>query len=311
MATTESAEPLALSDTVCGVLTSRQLRSVGVSARRAARLSGPGGPWRRLYPGVFLLHDTPPTRRQLLHAAISRHGHEAVITGADALRAHGVHRPLTDQIHLLIPHYRRLAPDAGMLTCRTARMPEPVMIDGLPFAPVARAALDLARREPDVSAVEQLVTLPLHWGLADRAELLAELDAGNQRGSATVRTILRGLDERDTFAHGLAAKVLRSTPLPAPMWNVAVCDRRGRRIGTADAWWDEVGLAWRYLTGVGVGDFTHLALTATGTVLARCTTQQLIDHPAEVGRELIRAYTQAARTPRPKVRAVHHVGTAA
>ncbi|QRP44936.1 hypothetical protein [Amycolatopsis sp. FDAARGOS 1241] len=316
MTTTTSTRAVALSDlsafaSAAGVIDLKRLRSAGVSNRRAARLARPGGPWRRVYPGVFLIQDKPPTRLQLLHATIARYGPTAVITGADALRAHGVAHPCTDEIHLLLPHYRRPGSEHGVLTSRTARLPEPVVINGLPYTSPARAALDLARREMDPAAVERLVTLPLLWGLCDRAELVTELDAGNQRGSATVRAVLRALDDHETFAHGHALRILRETPLPAPQWNVSVCDRRGRRIGTADAWWDEVGLAWRYRTAAGPTDFSHLALTATGTVLMRCTPQQLHDTPKGVARELVRAYTQAARTPRPKVHAVYRSGTAA
>ncbi|GAA3545122.1 hypothetical protein GCM10022222_31000 [Amycolatopsis ultiminotia] len=234
-----------------------------------------------------------------------------MITGTDALRAHGVSHPLTEQIHLLVPHYRRLAAEPGILTHRTSRLPQPVVIDGLPYATAARAALDLARRENEPDAVERLISLPLYWGLCDRGELAAELDAGNQRGSATVRAVLRSLNDQETFTHGQAIRVLRQTPLPVPQWNVSVCDRRGRRIGTADAWWDQIGLAWRYRTAAGPTDFSHLALAATGTVLFRCTPRQLLDEPEEMALELLRAYTQAARTPRPKVRAICQTSNAA
>ncbi|RJQ89306.1 hypothetical protein [Amycolatopsis panacis] len=312
MTTTTGSDPVAFSDLVTnGVLVRSHLRDAGISERRIAKLSGPGGPWQQVYSGVFLVHDKPPSREQLLHAAIARCRPHAVITGADALRAHGVNHPLTAQIHLLVPHYRRLASEPGLIASRTARMPEPVMVDGLPYATPARAALDMARRENEPDTVAQLVSLPLYWGLCDRAELAAELDAGNQRGSAAVRSVLRGLDDRETFAHGQALHVLRQTPLPAPQWNVALCDRRGRRIGTADAWWDQVGMAWRYRTSAGPTDFSHLSLAATGTVLFRCTPRQLVDTPDEMSRELLSAYTQAARTPRPKVRAVYHAGNAA
>ncbi|MEU4673159.1 hypothetical protein AB0F91_35690 [Amycolatopsis sp. NPDC023774] len=292
MTTTASILDVAHRDsTSAGVIDLKKLRNAGISARRAARLARPGGPWRRVYPGVFVIQDKPPSRLQLLHAAIARYGPGAVITGTDALRAHGVTHPLTNEIHLLLPHYRRPGSEPGVLTYRTARMPEPVIIDGLPYAGAPRAALDLARRESDPKAVERLTTLPLFWGLCDRTELLAELDAGNQRGSSAVRAVLRSLDDRETFTQ--------------------ICDLRGRRIGIADAWWDQVGLAWRYRTAAGPTDFSHLALTATGTVLVRCTPRQLNDTPADVTHELVRAYTQAARTPRPKVRAVHRRETAA
>lgn len=284
-----------------------------MSSRRTARLCGPGGPWRRLHPGVVLLRDSTPTRRQLLHAAIARYGADLVITGTDALRAQGVKCRQTPDIHVLVPDSRRVTPESGLRAYRTTRLPEPLVVDGLPYAPAARAALDLARLEDEPAAIEHLVTLPLYWGLCEKAELIAELEAGNQRGSAAVRAVLRAVNEEVTYAHALASNVLAHTPLPPPAWDVTVCDRRGRRIGHADAWWDEIGLAWQYRPGsIGTdGGFAHLALTATGIVIVRCTVRQLQHKPREVVQELVRSFNQAARTPRPKVRTRQPTGNAA
>ncbi|MFB9688563.1 hypothetical protein [Amycolatopsis plumensis] len=281
-----------------------QLRRAGVSDRRVRRLCGPGGPWRRLHPGVVLLRNTAPTRQQLLQAALVRYGPGVVITGADALRAHGVKCPVESEIRLLVPHHCRVVADEGVRLARTARLPEPVQVDGLPFAPPARATLDMARSEPDPDRIRYLLTLPLYWGLCDRRELLAELEAGSQRGTAVVRKVLRRLDEGPIQAHGLAARVLDLVPVPPPSWDQTICDRRGRRLGEADTWWDELGLAWQYRCTPGVGSgFSHLALAATGIVLVRCTVGQLRQVPQEVARELAKAYGAASRTPRPKVRA--------
>ncbi|ATY09853.1 hypothetical protein CU254_04785 [Amycolatopsis sp. AA4] len=312
MTTTTSTDSLAFGDLVShGVLHRRHLRVAGISDRRAAQLSGPGGPWRQVYSGVYLVHDKPPSREELLHAAVARFGPGTIITGTDALCAHGISHPRTPEIHLLVPHNRRPSNEPSIITYRTARMPKAILIDGLPYASAARAALDLARREHDPDEIARLVSLPLYWGLADRAELTTVLNTGNQRGTAAVRTVLRNLDDQETFAHGQALRVLQRTPLPTPQWNVAVCDRRGRRLGTADAWWDEIGLAWRYRTAAGPEDFSHLALAATGTVLFRCTPLQLRESPEEMSAELLNAYRHAARTPRPKVLAVYKTGNAA
>ncbi|MGW5723236.1 hypothetical protein ACWEVP_44195 [Amycolatopsis sp. NPDC003865] len=281
-----------------------QLRKAGISDRRTRRLCGPGGPWRRLHPGVVLLRNSTPTRQQRLHAALVRYGPGVVITGADALRAHGVQCPADGEIRLLVPVHCRMAPCEGVSAARTARLPEPAVVDGLPFAPPSRAALDLARAEPDPARIRHLLTLPLYWGLCDRQELLTELAEGPQRGTACVRKVLRELDEGPIQAHGLAAQVMDMARLPQPTWDVTICDRRGRRIGEADAWWDELGLAWQYRCGPGTGGFSHLALAATGIVLVRCTVRQLKQVPAEVAQELAHAYADASRTPRPKVRAV-------
>ncbi|KDN23443.1 hypothetical protein [Amycolatopsis rifamycinica] len=282
-----------------------QLRRAGVSDRRTRRLCGPGGPWRRLHPGVVLLRNTAPTRQQLLHAAVVHYGPGVVITGADALQAHGVKCPAEGDVSLLVPQHCRVVASEGARLARTARLPDPVEVDGLPFAPPARATLDLARSEPDPARVRQVLTMPLYWGLCDRQELLTELEEGSQRGTAVVRKVLRELDEGPIQAHGLAARVLDLVPLPPPSWDQTICDRRGRRLGEADAWWDELGLAWQYRCTPGPGGgFSHLALAATGIVLVRCTAGQLRQAPREVAQELARAYGEASRTPRPKVRAV-------
>lgn len=305
MTATHCTDPLALRNPGGGeVMNLEQLRKAGVSDRRTRRLCGPGGPWRRLHPGVVLLRNSAPTRQQRLHAALVRYGPGVVITGADALLAHGVKCPAGDEVRLLVPQHCRVAACDGVGAARTARVPAPVVVDGLPFAPPARAALDLARTEPDPARIRHLLTLPLYWGLCDRQELLAELDAGSQRGTSAVRKVLRELDEGPIQAHGLAARVLETARLPPPTWDVTICDRRGRRIGEADAWWDELGLAWQYRCGPGAGGFTHLALAATGIVLVRCTVRQLRQVPHEVAQELAHAFGDASRTPRPKVRAV-------
>jgi hypothetical protein len=306
MTATQRTDPLTLSNSgSCEVMNLEQLRRAGVSDRRTRRLCGPGGPWRRLHPGVVLLRNAAPTRQQLLHAALVRYGPRVVITGADALLAHGVKCPPAGEIQLLVPDHCRVGACQGVRAARTARMPEPVLVDGLPFAPPARATLDLARTEPDPARIRHLLTLPLYWGLCDRQELLTELGAGPQRGTAAVRRVLRELDEGPIQAHGLAARVLETARLPPPNWDVTICDRRGRRIGEADAWWDEIGLAWQYRCGPGPGGgFSHLALAATGIVLVRCTVRQLRNVSQEVAEELARAFGEASRTPRPRVHAV-------
>jgi hypothetical protein len=95
--------------------------------------------------------------------------------------------------------------------------------------------------------------------------------------------------------------------LPAPSWHVTVCDARGRPIGVADAWWDEVGMAWQFgaMTGAQPNQhLNHLALTAAGVAVVRCTVSQLKEEPGLVRRELVGAFTGAARRARPKVLAV-------
>ncbi|QWF79039.1 hypothetical protein [Amycolatopsis sp. CA-230715] len=281
------------------------LREAGVSGSTIAGRCRPGGPWRRLLPGVLLLSNGEPTRNQQLRAAVTRAGPPVVVTGVDALCAHGIALPRSRTVHLLLPTTRRILPHGFATHERTARLPEPVLVDGLPFAPVARATIDAARWETDPDRLRRLLSLPVYYGLCTGADLNAELEAGNQRGTRAVRDTLRGLGSLgDTYVQGMARRLLRTVPLPPPAWNVTVCDRLDRPIGLADAWWDEVGVAWQFGargTGEAGGKMSHLALRAAGVVVVRTAAGMLQDSPACVREELVRAFVRAARRERPPV----------
>jgi hypothetical protein len=293
---------------VDGVITSAQLREAGLSPGSIAARCRPDGPWRRLMPGVLLLGTSAPTRLQRLRAAVAWLGPGSVITGADALRALGAELGIPPSVHLLMEAHRRVMPLEHMILHRTTRLPAPIYRSGLPYAPPARAALDSARRESDPERLHQLLGVPLYWGLCTVAQLRTELDAGNQRGTSAVRDVLRHLEfSSDTYVFGLARKLLRQAPLPPPSWGVTICDLRGRPIGLADAWWDEIGLAWQF--GAEREDrakprMNQLALTAAGVDVVRCTTDQLRSEPGLITRELVTAFSDAARRRRPKVQAL-------
>src|SRR4051812_5991367 len=126
MTATQCTDPLTIRNPDAGeVMNLEQLRRAGVSDRRTRRLCGAGGPWRRLHPGVVLLRNTAPTRQQQLHAALVRYGPGVVITGADALLAHGVKCPPAGEIQLLVPDHCRVGACQGGRAARTARVPEP------------------------------------------------------------------------------------------------------------------------------------------------------------------------------------------
>lgn len=294
--------PVPAQDGRARVLSVAQLRSLGVPPSTITKRCRPGGPWRRLAPGVVLLGTGEPTRHQLLQAAVAYLGPESVITGIDALRAYGVRLPPPTAVGALVAAHRRLTPPAFVTVERTARLPAPVTLEGVPYAPPARAALDAARRETDLDFIRRLLTLPVQEGLCDLRELRDELEAGNQRGSAAVRAQLRTLTRTDqSDLRRTARQVIRHCPLPPPRWDTTVFTRDRRRLGSVDAWWDEVGLAWS-IAPVDVGsERDRLALTAAGVVLVR-TTPSLVRHHAEfVIAELVRGFRRAAGRPRPHV----------
>jgi hypothetical protein len=63
-----------------------------------------------------------PTRRQRLLATIARLGPEAVISGVDALLAHGAVVPIR-RVHVLVKAQRKVFPDELMIMERTTRLP--------------------------------------------------------------------------------------------------------------------------------------------------------------------------------------------
>lgn len=291
-------------DATDNIITTAELKAGGMSDGAIQRRCRPGGPWRRLLPGVVLLSPGEPTRRQMLRAVTRYLGPSMVITGLDALSAHGLELPRRPAVHVLAPTRRRMLAAEFVLLERTARMPEPVGIEGLTYAPAARAALDAARREHDPARLRDLLSLPIYYGLCTYEDLCAELAAGSQRGSAAVRTELRRIGRtRDTYVHGWARRLLRRTPLPPPRWNVTVCDRRGRPIGGVDAWWDEVGMGWQFTAPGRSGGkhLGHLALTAAGVVLVRTEPDRLRAGDDTVPVELASAFRIAATRARPPV----------
>ncbi|XVV04876.1 hypothetical protein ACQPW3_05570 [Actinosynnema sp. CA-248983] len=179
------------------VIKTSDLKAAGVPRYKIDLRCRPGGPWQRILPGVLLLGAAPPTRADRVRAALAYAGPEAVLTGVDALHAQGFpDLPLPPRVHVLQPAGRRKSGDHHMLLERTTRLPSPVLKDGLPLAPPARAVLDAARVEPHPARTRTLLTAVLSSGACTPHTLLAELDAGSTRGAATPRTLLHTLIPR-------------------------------------------------------------------------------------------------------------------
>lgn len=294
-----------------GIVAAATLQEIGLGRSMIAKRCRPGGPWQRPLPGVVMLGTGPPSRRQQLRAAIAYGGPNAVITGVDALRAQGVALPGEHAVRLLLPASRRITPKGFLEVERSTRMPSPILRDGMPFAPPTRAAIDLARSMTDPVTLRRVLAVTALHGLCSQEALCQELEAGNQRGSAGVRLALRTFDATAAAAmHAQAHRVLTDAPLPPPRWNVTIYDRMGRAIGYADAWWDEVGLAWQ-LGQLSVdrprATHAHHALTAAGAVVVRTPAEAVrraAGHAGErlpIVRELAAAFRAATRRPRPNI----------
>jgi hypothetical protein len=279
------------------VITTAELRALGVTSHAIAIRCRPSGPWQRILRGVVLMSTDRPTRRQRLRAALAYAGPEAVVSGIDAMRAHGVDLPAPPDVLVLVPARRRLASTSYLTVERTTRPPTPVIRAGLPYAPLARATLDEARSAANQEQLRALLAAAI--GPCTVAALRAELNAGNQRGSAAVRALLSDdLASAGTVvpvAVALAKRALHTTALPPPNWHEPIHDSAGMLLGIPDAWWPEVSLAWDVGTQARHHDPRMWA--AAGVTLIRTDPQRLRTDPTAVGDELVAAFARAAAGP--------------
>jgi hypothetical protein len=176
-----------------GVVHRRQAYEAGVS-RSAWRWWISQRHWQKILPAVYLTTSGPASRRQRLIAASLFAGPDAQVTGAAALRLHGVgFVHAAGLVRLLVPHTRQRVGKGFVRLHRTRRLdPRPLMIGPIAVASLPRAVIDAARTfGPDERMVRCLIADVLQRRLCTLAELQAELRAGPRQGSALTREVLR------------------------------------------------------------------------------------------------------------------------
>ena len=251
-----------------GLIRQEQLADAGVT-RAALRWRLDSGRWRTVLPSVYLTVTGEPTPRQRLIAACLYAGPRAQLTGAAALRLHGLRQvPADPWIRILVPHARQvpsvdfvrvhrtrrldphahpIAADAIALTVNggglVARLrpsdAEPGRGGGDPAGPshpgevcaVPRAVADAARWCTDIEPVRAMVTEALQLRLATVGDLRDELDHGPRAGGALLRRALDELTAGPGTAHWSALhRVLADSPvLPSVRWQPTLVGRLDRR----------------------------------------------------------------------------------
>ncbi|GAA0515914.1 hypothetical protein GCM10011581_47390 [Saccharopolyspora subtropica] len=189
--TTKAAR--AVSETGRRVFRVAELEKWGISQSASYRHVRADGPWTRLAPGIALVVPGEPTLDDRIQAALLRAGPGAMVTGFHAARLHGLETPSKDaDIHILIPHGRKIQSYPGVRYERTTRLPQPVYIEGVPTAPVTRAVMDGARTWQTFTFTRRLLFEAIMEKKGCRAdELTAEMEAGCRRGTGLPRAILR------------------------------------------------------------------------------------------------------------------------
>jgi hypothetical protein len=221
------------------VATHRELVAAGVSTSAISRRIAPGGRWQRLHPGVVLMHRGCPTWRERAIGALALAGPGAVLTGATALRVYGFRTcPPGADVLVLMPASRRRQGHGGVLLERTSRLPEPVMRQGLPVVPLARAVVDACRRLENVSHARDIVAEAIQHHRLSIAALAEALRAAARQRTASLRRVLAEIHAGvRSAAEARAREVMQAHGLPEPLWNAELVSCEGIVVAKPDALW--------------------------------------------------------------------------
>ena len=226
-----------------GVITRRQALTCGLSNDMLSRRARSGGSWQRLLPGVYLTVTGTPTKDQLDTAALLYAGPGSTLSGAAALRRHGVRTPPSNTVDVLVPAARQRK-SAGHVAIRlTTRLPEQVCYLGpVQFVLPARAVADSARWLGEFSSVRAAVAAAVQTGLCTVGQLGAELRSGPVQGSAFFRAALAEVTDGIRSSREAEMKdLVKRGRLPLPLFNARLyCG--DELIAVADAWWPEAGV---------------------------------------------------------------------
>jgi hypothetical protein len=294
------------------------LEALGIDSKTAYRKCLPGGRWRRLLPGIVQLHNHDPTTNQRATAALLYAGAGAQITGVESCRRQGMrpsHLPATPELHLLIPHRRKVRSTGFVTVERTLRMPVPVVRGDFPLAPLIRATTDTVRRLDDPEKCMQVLIESIQRGRCAPAVLLRELNTGTQRGTAIARRLLTEWTNVRSMAEARAKDVSDLLPVRPSHWNVDLHDATGRYVACPDGWWDDVGLAWEidsFEFHFARADYArtldrNARYAAAGILVVQSLPSDLTRAPEAVLTNLRDAYRAAQARPRPEVHLAQEV----
>jgi len=297
-----------------GILTAAQLDAIGIPRSTLKGRIRTGGPWRRVLPGIYLVMPGVLTTAQRDRAALLFAGPEAILTGASALRRHGIrYRPDEETIHVLISHARQRK-SAGFVSIeRTQRLPSPVLIDSFAVAPVARALVDAARRVTARQTTRAFALEAIQRGLTNAELLDAELKHAQRRGTALIREVAAEARSgvRSAPEAEVRAAVLQSG-LPTPLWNPGLFLPSGAFLAQPD------GLIEASMVAIEVDSREHHSqddgwehtlerdtdLSNEGLIVVHVIPRRFRRNPSETLNRLRRAHERGLARPRPELRVV-------
>jgi very-short-patch-repair endonuclease len=253
----------------------------------------PGGPWQRLLPGVYMAQTGTPTIDQRETAAILYGGPVSVLTGAAALRHHGLPSPRGGAVamDLLVPICRKRQSVGFVVVHRTSTFPSLVGCRGVVQYTLAdRAVVDAARWIDDLGAVRTLVARAVQTRKCTIEQLTREMNRASIGGSALLRTALSevALGVRSAPEAELMKLITRAR-LPEPLYNPKLFVGQ-ELLAVPDVWWPEFGLVvevdskeWHFSPADWEATMLrHARLTALGIRVLHFSPSQIRRKPQEV-----------------------------
>jgi hypothetical protein len=297
-----------------GLIARGQALECGMTVRVVDYRIRDGGPWQTLLPGVYLTHGGRPTDEQREMAALLYAGPRSVLTGAAALRRHGLPAGrlggnASDQpgpVDVLVPLVNRRM-DVGFVRLhRTKRLPAGVCVAGearVAFAP--RAVADAVRPMTDLADVRAVVAGAVQRGRCSIQHLAEELAAGPTWGSALFRQSLAEVAEGARSAVEADLRdLIRWARLPVPLYNPSLMVD-GEFLAKPDCWWPESGVAgeadsraWHFSPDDWEQTLArHARMSAHGIIVLHLTTQRIRFKRRDVAEEIRRALAAGHKLP--------------
>lgn len=231
-----------------GILTHGQLVALGMSPTSISRWTRTGGRWQRLLPATYLVHRGTPTLTERFHAAVQYAGPGGVLSSLGALHLYGFRNlPFTPEdlpVLLLIDAGQRLRSASFVTVERTRRMPSPVLVDGFPVAPLARAVFDAGRRTAGRQAIRAFTLEAVQRHGLDIDDLRREVRDGPRQWTALLRDVI---GEASAGVRSVPEAELRTlvvgSDLPEPLWNPRLETLDGELVAEPDGYYEDIGLA--------------------------------------------------------------------
>jgi hypothetical protein len=293
------------------VIARDQALSFGLTEKAVRYRRRPEGPWQTLLPGVYMAQTGTPSDDQRDMAALLYAGPRGVLTGAAALRRHGIVTGSAGAVDVVIPKEVQRG-DAGFVRLhRTVRLPRGFCVAGeirYPLPP--RAVADAVRWLTDLAAVRAVVAGAVQRGMCPVERLVEELEQGPRQGSANLRRALAEVgDGVRSAAEGRLHALIKRAGLPMPMFNPRLFLGRAF-LAVADCWWPDAGVvaevdsrAWHLSPREWENTLARQArMAAAGIVVLHFPPNRIYTEPKEVIAQIRSALDAGRGRALPQVR---------